>query len=80
MTDTDPAATPAPIRDVRVQSRSRHTPAHRIVDPPTDDTPHAMYAVACPPYLMTGGIAITRDEAASLAAFPCRQCFPGTRR
>ena len=79
---TDPDATPAvaPIRDVRVQSRARHTPAHRIVDPPDNETPRTMYPIACPPYLMTGGIAITREEAASLGAFPCRQCFPGPRR
>ncbi len=70
MTDSYP-------RDVWVKSRARHTPAHRITEPVADDAePAPMYAVACPPYLLTGGVAVTRKEAAALPAFPCMECFP----
>lgn len=62
--------------DVRVQSRARHAPAHRIVAPPDDSDPRPVYTIACPPYLISGGVAITRSEAARLGAFLCRACFP----
>lgn len=65
------------LRLVWVRDRTRHTPAHRI---PTDDAPGtdepAATVIACPPFLMTGGHALTFRQAAELEALPCLRCFP----
>jgi hypothetical protein len=66
----------AAIRDVWVPSRSRHVPAHRIPGATaTDQADTSVCVIACPPYIATGGTAITRREAQQLRVFPCRECF-----
>lgn len=82
MADTDTAATSgtnhtAPERWIWVRSQIMHTPAHRIINPArSPGEPGGIYELACPPYKVEGGLAITEITARTLEPFPCMRCFP----
>lgn len=71
----DPAL---PQADVWVRARTEHTPAHRIISPETTGTLAGQdsYRIACPPYRLRGGHAVTLRAAQDLKVFPCMRCFP----
>lgn len=70
-------------REIWVQHRQRHTPAHRIAQDhiPTgpDAPPHpgrtSHHVISCPPGMVSGGYALTRKQALELSVFPCVKCF-----
>lgn len=68
--------------DVWVHHRERNAPAHRIPrqHAPRPGETHAAYTIACPPYVVVGGAALTRTEAQDLRLHPCVRCFEVTQR
>lgn len=67
----------ADTRDVWVNAREQHAPAHRIpLDslPAVDANPSA-FRICCPPGVAAGGVALFRSEARDLKVHPCVRCF-----